>query len=158
MPKKKKPYRRLPGKHKGFLVGGIRTLWQGDDHLLSIARHWGSERYRRFYFDDIQAFTIQKTHLGKIQNALIATVTVPFVALAFYPEKWMNWLFGILAALGALILLINVLRGPTCAFYIRTAVQNERQLSVNRLREAAALSTDANIFSHLSGCRMVFKP
>jgi len=48
----------------------------------------------------------------------------------------MHWLFGILSAFVALMLLINVLRGPTCAFYIRTAVQNERPLSINRLRTA----------------------
>jgi len=61
MQKKKKPYGRLPGSYKGFIVGGTHTLSQGTDHLLSIIRYWGSERYRRFYFNDIQAFIIQKT-------------------------------------------------------------------------------------------------
>ena len=67
--KKKKIYRRLPGRKKGII--GIYTLWQGPDHLLTIDSKRFSEDYKRFYYKDIQAIITRKTIHGKIQNLFL---------------------------------------------------------------------------------------
>jgi hypothetical protein len=52
------PYKRLPGR----LVGIVRkaSLWEGEDHLLSISGTRFVETYRRFYYRDIQAIVVRR--------------------------------------------------------------------------------------------------
>ena len=114
-------------------------MWQGPDHLLSISRHWGSERYKRYYFDDVQAFIIRKTGLGKIQNVTCAILSGIFSVCAIHFGGIAAWPLGALAAITALVLVVNALRGPTCAFHIQTAVRTEHLASVNRMKTAGRL-------------------
>ena len=44
--------------------------------------------------------------------------------------------FGIMAGLVIVILVINYVRGPTCACYIQTAVQRKKLHSINRIKKA----------------------
>lgn len=136
MSQKQKEYQRLPGKHKN-LVGSHSTLWMGKDHLLAISRTYGTERYKRFYYKDIQAFVTRKTALGKIQNMAMAVIMAFFGAMAFTIGAVEGvWIFGILSALMALILLVNGMLGPTCECQIQTAVQKEKLKSLHRWKTA----------------------
>src|SRR5437016_13358775 len=47
------PYRRLPGKQRGWIRKS--SLWEGEDHLLLVRGTRFAEDYRRFYYRDIQA-------------------------------------------------------------------------------------------------------
>jgi hypothetical protein len=133
MPKKQKPYNRLPGKKKNFL-GGLNTLWLGADHMLSIDSKRVSEDYKRFYYTDIQSVVIRKTIRGKIQNLFLGLFCGLLTLLAaLMGGAWVIF-FGIMAGLFFLILLFNCLLGPTCECHLRTAVQTERLPSLNRLR------------------------
>ncbi|MCD4716362.1 MAG: hypothetical protein K8R45_06430 [Desulfobacterales bacterium] len=133
MPKKQKPYKRLPGKKKNFL-GGLNTLWLGADHMLSIDSKRVSEDYKRFYYTDIQSVVTRKTIRGKIQNLFLGLFCGLLTLLAvLIGGSWVIF-FGIMAGLFFLILLFNWLLGPTCECHLRTAVQIEKLPSLNRLR------------------------
>ncbi|MBW1705088.1 MAG: hypothetical protein JRJ86_07960 [Deltaproteobacteria bacterium] len=133
MPKKQKPYKRLPGKKKNFL-GGLNTLWLGADHVLSIDSKRVSEDYKRFYYTDIQSVVTRNTIRGKIQNLFLGLFCGLLTLLAaLIGGSWVIF-FGIMAGLFFLILLFNCLLGPTCECHLKTAVQTEKLPSLHRLR------------------------
>ena len=111
-------------------------LFRGPDHLLQIASTGFSETYRRFYFRDIQAITIQKTHWGKIWNGVwgffVALFGLPSIDMSGTPAIIM----GSIAGFFGCFLIGNLVLGPTCACYIRTAIQTERLAPVTRIRTA----------------------
>ena len=134
MTAEKSPYRRLPGKKKGLLIGH-HTLWQGHDHLLQIYSRFGVEDYKRYYFDDIQAIITRKTASGRIQNIVSGALSGLFFFLAIsFGGGWIYFHSAVAAAI-LLILLINVLRGPTCETVLLTAVQTEKLHSLHRLKK-----------------------
>jgi hypothetical protein len=135
MPNALKEYTKLPGKKKNFLIG-FYTLWLGTDHLLFIFSRFGIEDYKRFYFKDIQAITTRKTATGKIQNLVLSILCILFSLMALnWKGDWsvFNWS---MAGLMAIFLVINWLRGPTCASHLQTAVQTEKLHSLYRLKAA----------------------
>ncbi len=129
---KTKEYTRLPGKGRSGLIT-IETLWAGENHLLAIFNRRFSEEYKRFYFNDIQAVITQKTHNGKIINIVLGLL-IAFFSLFLLPG-WSGFP-GVMTGFLLLLLMINLLRGPTCHTYIRTAIQTERIPSLHRLRTA----------------------
>lgn len=135
MARKKKKYQRLPGKKKSFIIG-YHTLWQGDDHLLSVYSRFGLEDYRRFYFTDIQSMIVHKTVSGKIQNLILGLFLPIFALMAFTLDGGLEIFGGIMAVSFLIILSINWLCGPTCVMHICTAVQNEKLPSLHRLKSA----------------------
>jgi hypothetical protein len=127
------PYRRLPGKKKGFLFG-YHTLWQGSDHLLQIYSRLGIEDYKRFYFNDIQAIITRKTAAGKIENFVLGVLVGLFGLLGVISAGRWSFFWPIIAGLIAFILLINFFKGPTCETYLMTAVQTEKLHSLHRIK------------------------
>ena len=113
------------------------SLWLGTDHLLSIDSTGYTENYKRFYFRDIQAITIEKTRIWQIWNFIWGTAVFIFIVLvvttkpAGSPSGWSSdeivsgIVFGGLTMLFTLFLLINLLWGATCKCFLRTAVQIE---------------------------------
>jgi hypothetical protein len=100
------------------------------------------ETYKRFYFRDIQAVVIRTTSARTIWNIvmvlpLIGCLTGLMVSLTSNPQNEvaiLTWL--ILSCILLLVVLINNVRGASCACYLRTAVQIERLPSLNRVRKA----------------------
>jgi hypothetical protein len=133
MTAEKSLYQRLPGKKKGFLMGH-HTLWQGADHLLQIYSRLGVEDYKRYYFDDIQAIITRKTGSGRIQNIVIGTLFGLFCLFAVTSGGGWGVFHAAVAAVILFILLINILKGPTCETVLRTAVQTEKLHSLHRLK------------------------
>ena len=139
-------YKKLPGrsrKHFGLFVRNRHRLWLGSDHILNLRVAGYSETSKRFYLKDIQALVITRTSTGKIANivvgllaatpALIAAILLVSFGDAATVSAVM---LGILAALFALILLLNTAFGPTCICKLHTAVQVEDLTSLRRLRSA----------------------
>ncbi len=128
------PYQRLPGKKRRFF--GYERLWLGPDHLLLLRSHNYYEDYKRFYFKDIQALLLRKTSEGRIFNLicgiLIGLCLLPTASL----DKEIALIFWVMAAFFFLLLVINVLFGPTCACHLKTAVQTEKLAALGRLRKA----------------------
>ena len=138
-------YKKLRGSSS--LIKRTR-VWLGTDHVLSVENLGYSEEYRRFYFRDIQAIIIQRTKLGVILNwifglllvvpvlgigaGLLALLKRPFQSddlILFIPLCFFGGLFLV-------CLVMNIVRGATCACYIKTAVQTERVAALNRVRTA----------------------
>ena len=118
---------------------GQHTLWRGKDHLLQIYARWGSEDYKRYYFNDIQAIITRRTETGKVQNFVMGALVGLFVLLAATSASAWVPFNGIIAVVMLVILLVNVIKGPTCETHLLTAVQTEKLHSLNRLSTAQAV-------------------
>src|SRR5947208_2826726 len=72
-------YQKIPGRgmrRAGWvLTTGKCCLWLAPDHLLAVETSGYTENYRRFFFRDIQAFTIQRTNHWLIYMALFGIPT-----------------------------------------------------------------------------------
>jgi hypothetical protein len=133
--KKPKVYQRLPGVGaRGFQR--IR-LWEGPDHLLFVASSALGERYKRFYFADIQAIVFRKTAawLGWAIFLLAAVAIFGLAGVGISETAGRIVMFTITGAL-LIILAVHAARGPTCRCVIRTAVQIEELPSLKRVRNA----------------------
>jgi hypothetical protein len=134
MAKRETTYRRLRGTGRGLHL--ISKLWLGRDHLLLVESTGFSERYKRFYFADIEAMTIGKTARGMWNNVAIGlTVAILFFVGTQVSEPW-GVFWWILAGVLLLFLIVNLALGPTSVCYLKTAVQNEKLTSLSRLRRA----------------------
>ncbi|MEN9575023.1 MAG: hypothetical protein RL514_2878 [Verrucomicrobiota bacterium] len=136
-------HRKLPGRGNrregGLIVGTVRQsrLWLGHDHLLLVDSTLVAQDLKRFYFRDIQAITVRKTHTGRTWN-LVLTGLIALCGLwasLISDDVGRVVLFCIAVVFGG-ILLINSLFGPTCECQLQTAVQRERLPSLGRLRTA----------------------
>jgi len=138
MPKEAPIYHRLPGRGAGF--GETSRLYLADDHLLLVTATGFTENYRRFYLRDIQAITARKTVTGAVTNGIVGFILFWMVVGLLNASSWFE-LFVWSAVVGFffVLLLVNILLGPTCLCEIHTAVQSRRLGSVNRLRTARKL-------------------
>jgi hypothetical protein len=144
--KKKGEYIRLPGR--GLKRGGsalfIRThcsLWLGEDHLLSLHSTGYNEEYKRFYFRDIQAvvtaMTNRRRNLSLVFLAALLMTTLLYTLRLLMGGSPFVYAYSIASGLFLLLLLVNWLRGPTCACCLRTAVSEEELYSLGLARTAA---------------------
>jgi hypothetical protein len=120
------------------------SLWLGDDHLLLLECTGYSETYKRFFFRDIQSFTIRKTKTRAVWNWVWGVFLALSGLIIWAASSDWQTTGTIVAASIALVifgipLLLNNLFGPTCACEIRTAVQNESLPSLCRVRKTQKL-------------------
>lgn len=126
-------YKRLPGRGRNW--AGACRVWLGEDHVLVVQSRGYTETYRRFFFKDIQAIVLHRTHMGKTWNGIWGGLGLFFLVLAAVVQDRVGSVVLLcFAAPFVLALLVNVLLGPMCACSIRTAVQTERIPALNRLR------------------------
>ncbi len=131
-----KPYKKLPGRHRGF-VSGETTLWMGSDLLLLVTRKGTEEDYKRFYYNDIQSFIIRKTIRSMIQNLLLLLPLFFFVWMTIIADDEVLAIFmGGFAAMFFLGLAWNFFRGTSCTCHIKTRVQTEKLSSITKLVQA----------------------
>ena len=109
------------------------SLWLAADHLLYVESTGYTENYKRFYFRDIQSFTLQKTGEGTAINFVLSILFFLFALGAILTQG-----FGLLIPAGffGVLLLVNLQLGATCRCYLRTAVQMEQLTSLGRVRKA----------------------
>ena len=142
MARKARQYERLPGsgRSSAAVINAARhSLWLGPDHLLSVRNQGYSEDYKRFYYADIEAVVANRSTLWTFSLWLVGLVlgAAWLLALVGWLLNWESVGIVLMAGIGtflAIVFLANLLQGPTCATYIRTAVQFERLHSLNRLR------------------------
>jgi hypothetical protein len=129
-----KLYRRLPGT--GYQILGRRIqLWEGAEHLLLVEWDGHREYYKRFDYRDIQAIIIRKTKAFMIRNAIFGSLFFLFAAGALATSELEGRIFLIIiSAIVGIFLLANAIAGPSCRCSIRTAVQTNELLSLNRFR------------------------
>jgi hypothetical protein len=136
-----KTFQRLPGRASS--VAEYYRVYALPDHILSVTASGFSENYRRFYYRDIQAIIVRQTDAGRTANIILG-ILVGLTALIWLgpilnPDS-QNLGFILFCAIAnglfLLPLVINILLGPTCHCYIKTAVQTDRLYAVGRLRTA----------------------
>lgn len=121
MAKREKPYRRLPGRARHWM--GVTTLWLGPDHLLLVDGRGYTETYRRFYYRDIASIVTCGTGAAAAWTAILGLLVfgVGAAAAATSPDTRIYWVIP--GAPLLLLLLANVVRGPSCVAYLTTRVQ-----------------------------------
>ena len=137
-------YLSLPGRgtrREGNFVVALSVrrsrLWLGKDHLLLVDYSSVHQDLKRFYFRHIQALTVRRTArwstLSLVFGLLAAVFTLLLLNFNGEPERYF---LGLAVGLFGLLLLINLLKGPTAECFIQTAVQSEKLPSLGRLRNA----------------------
>lgn len=143
-------YKRLTrsaGRGGFAVVFQSRTsLWLGADHILSVDSTGYTETYKRFYFRDIQAIVVQKTRVFQVLNIILGSLVLILLLLtvAIVPKTAPAWnsegpaaviILGIFIGLFVVVLLFNLIAGPTCRSFLRTAVQIEQLPPLGRIRK-----------------------
>jgi hypothetical protein len=137
-------YRRLTWPRVAqfsVFIASRSSLWLGDDHLLLVERTGYSEKYKRFFFRDIQAFTIRETKRRLVWNLVLGALLTISALIIWGASSDSSSVEGaiiagsIVGAIFGIPLVVNSLLGPTCACEIRTAVQTEKLFSLCRLRK-----------------------
>jgi hypothetical protein len=127
-------YERLPGR--GWSWTGPAHLWLANDHLLHVQSRTFMESYRRFFLRDIQGILVERTQTAQLWSAIWAAGVAFFGIMALIVGGTAAVVLLVIAAPFAIALIVNLALGPSCATYIRTAVQMERVTAVSRVRAA----------------------
>ena len=126
-------YRSMPGN-----VFSPVKLWMGPDHLMLTKQSLVGEECRRFYFPDIQAIIVRRTHSStnwRITLTLL-TGTALILCLAAWPTSIFMW-FVAIALLGLLVR--NLVMGPSCECHLKTGANLQRISSISRMKDAMKL-------------------
>ena len=134
-----KEYRRIAGRgfgRKDFITWVEAQLWMGKNHLLQIEKRGYTEKYKRFYYADIQAIIMRRTNSTLYKTVFLSLMIAFGVAWEFSITSggaaifWGSWI-----GFFALLLLLNLLKGPGCTCHIQTAIQTEQLPSFNRIKK-----------------------
>jgi hypothetical protein len=117
------------------------SLWLGTDHLLLVENNGFTETYKRFYFRDIQAITVQETKRRTVWNAVLgvplAICLIGLLACSMLaPNVPAIVMWSIFTLILAVPFVVNNIRGTACTCQLRTAVQTENLGSICRVRQA----------------------
>jgi hypothetical protein len=117
------------------LIPGLRTkLYLGTDHLLLIEQLILVERYKRFYFRDIQVITATQSPRWIIFGVIWGFLAL-ISALSFLVHNPVAVALGTLCtAVFSFAFVHNIILGPTCIVRLRTAVQTHRVAPLERSR------------------------
>jgi len=129
------PYRRLRGRgYQGLVRPTLSRLYLGPDHLLLVEIEGYDEKYRRFYFRDVQMIAVRRDMRLLAVNLLLGVIW-GLLSLALIGPALQGWFYplGIASSLFILLILVNTLRGATCAAYISTAAGTKRLYALHRL-------------------------
>jgi hypothetical protein len=123
----------------GRLATTTMSLWQGDDHLLQVERDGYNEVYRRFYFADIEIFSVRIDKRQWTITFVFGALVGLFVFFAILSTGVGRAVFLGIAGFFVIPMIYNWLRGPTCVVHLTTAVQREEIASVRRVKGALRL-------------------
>jgi hypothetical protein len=118
------------------VIPGLRTkLYVGADHLLLVEQLVLVERYKRFYFRDIEAIAATPSARWIVFGVLWAFLAL-LAALSFFFHHPLVIGAGIFfTALFGFAFVHNMILGPTCIVRVTTAVQSHRVASLERIRD-----------------------
>jgi hypothetical protein len=130
-------------RQRGSIVS-VDQFWAGEDHLLLVSSSFAVERYRRFYYQDIEAFIIRPTTARRTWSIICAFGVVIFAGIALAAGRQAapvdRTMVTVLCAIPALMFLIALIfhlaMGPTCRTFLQMRTGLERIPTANRLRAA----------------------
>jgi len=134
-------YKRLTHpRNRAFFSAAVTTrssLWLGPDHLLAVDTSGYTENYKRFAFRDIQAVTMRRTIRSNVWTGIFSALAALFLLIGLATGgRAALVIWGIVSGIFLLLLAINLIKGPSCACQLQTAVQTEDLPSLNRVRRA----------------------
>ncbi len=134
----KSKYKKFSSKNSKIL--GNDQLWIGTDHLLLVESTGISERYKRFYFKDIQAINLLKT---KKTYYKIVVLTLLFLLSAAGCAFFWNIgvdpasIFCAVICPVVLFYLVRLLiKGASCDCWMYSSVQKEKLTPINTIKTA----------------------
>lgn len=133
-----------------YVIGGRRlggSVWEAPDHLL-VVESGGFlmefvESYKRIDFKNIQTIGYARTNVRTWVTVASLLMIAPAVywVISGWTDMSVEVFFGLLVGIPALIMLIvNLVKGPTVVFKIQTAVQLLKLKPVKRLSQAQKLA------------------
>lgn len=130
---------KIPGSGCWALCG-LYGLYTDGRHLLQI-RSLLFQTYTRIYFEDVQAVVVQNSSERTIKTVLWVIPSLLFILPAILLQTIWVALPGIFFAI---LVLLNLLRGPTCSFYVMTRT-GKRQLRTLRRKKRVEQVWDKHI-------------
>jgi hypothetical protein len=118
------------------LVPGVRSdVYLGDDHLLHAKQIMLFEKYRRFYFSDIEAISFSKSNRWIWFSVVWGFLL--FCSLFWYLGHgiWFYVVGAIFSFVFGGLLISNLIGGPTYVVNIQTAAQIRRLRPVEREKQ-----------------------
>jgi hypothetical protein len=129
----KKRYQRLPGRD--FALLSTQQLWQASDHLLWVESAMFQVRYKRFYYQDIQALVLHRSNRHQVWSFVWGAFALLFGIIALSvsgtPYVSATW-----AMVFLICLVVNLSMGPACQVQLQTAVQVQQLKCLRRIRSA----------------------
>ena len=145
-------YRRLRvGGHGGM---SSASYWLGQRQLLVVVVSGYIEKYQRYQYRDIQALFMRKTRVPYIWGFGFAALALACglgafetlngrALMALDTESRVACLIMSILGLAFIgLVIINALLGPTCACYLRTALQTVPLPQLRRWKKAERLIAD----------------
>src|ERR1700693_1356242 len=115
-------YKRLTRARSRFSIAVLSrtSLWLGPDHLLYVESNGYTETYKRFYFRDIQAFTVQQTPTARTVSIIIFVMTLLFLFFSLMSDRTgFKIFYFIVAGLFGMIMIFNAIPGASCKCQVR---------------------------------------
>lgn len=134
---------RLPGRSvKGFGWSSQRhQLWLSPEYLLYREISGYREVVKRYYYGDIQAIISGPTKRARDCNIVMSIIMA--ICIVVFVLARLNNVFDvegvvalILGALSAIVLVVNILLGPSCKTVLYTATSEAPLYSLSRKRSA----------------------
>ena len=112
------------------------SLHAGKHHILYLRREGYGEHYKRFYYDDILAVVSVRTHEYFMLNTMAIAMFLACVLMIIANDAATEWVVAgsIFGGLGLLVLLSNLISGPSVKTSIQTKVNCEEILCLRRKR------------------------
>ena len=130
-------YKKLArGGRPGRIAIAQLSLWLGPDHLLQIEGDGYSERYRRFYFADIETFTIRRDNRQRNYTIFLSIILAVLIWLIVIVPSPGGIIISFPAGFILALMIANFVKGPSCVTHVTTAVQKQEIQSLRRVRAA----------------------
>lgn len=157
--------RRLPGRSPSVRLSRTEAsarLWIDDGQLVQETVRSSTQEIQRFAFADIQAVQIRRTVRGLVYNVVLSIMlALPLIGLAGVlaarnPSVGDRVALAVGSGIFALLLVLNIVRGPTCRTVLLTALGPQHLPSLSRMR-AARRALDA-IITHTEAVQGALPP
>lgn len=121
---------------RSYSATGTTELHTGKHHVLYLTREFSSESYKRFYYDEIHAIFSVKTNEFQVANVISISVALLSLLLLLASLDNIFLVLGFSASMvtGILLLVINLIKGPTVRTVIQTEVNREEIICFRRQR------------------------
>jgi hypothetical protein len=120
---------------RGWGLFRRQKIWKGSDHLLAVTETGYTEEFKRYYFSDIQSFTIlwSKSYVG--WAILWSMISLTAFAITVSSSDGVSETI-VFTGVFVTLLIIHLLRGPMCKCWIDTGINHDYLFAMRRVSQA----------------------